>query len=90
VVDNLDAACYNHDRCLNVETWDRAKTYCSPPGFSGMVCHCERTLRDAAKAVYNAEKRCSWYAFWCVESNKVAAALAISDAMSARVYCGSC
>ena len=89
-IDNLDQACFNHDKCLQTQRYDVARTKCSAPGFSGMVCHCEYALRDAANAIYNAEKRCSWWAFWCVETQKVAAALAINQAMAQRVYCGSC
>ncbi len=63
--DNLDKACLAHDKCLTSRrvAWNQAG--------SG-VCH--RTLAAAALAVYNKEKKCSWWQVWCWENSKVEAA----------------
>lgn len=89
-IDNLDSACVAHDSCLKNERWDPARTQCAGPGMQGMICHCERNLASTARGIYNREKKCSWWQIWCIESNKVAAALAIAQAMDQRKYCGSC
>ncbi|KAI9019690.1 hypothetical protein DFJ74DRAFT_769385 [Hyaloraphidium curvatum] len=88
--DDLDLACVRHDRCLQQERWDEAGTYCLAPGMQGMVCHCERELRDTARGIYEREKGCPWWNIFCVESDRVAAALAIYQAIGQRAYCGSC
>lgn len=90
--DTLDAACYDHDRCLNEWSsmgYSKARYSCRAPGMQGMVCACERNLASRAWAVYKA-KRCSWYAVWCSETYEVAAAFLVGSAMDQRIRCGRC
>lgn len=54
-IDDLDAACYEHDVCL---------------GDGGDQCACDYALIDAADEIA-AKDECSWWEFWCTNSDMV-------------------
>lgn len=54
-IDDLDAACYEHDVCL---------------ADDGDLCACDRALIETAEQIA-AEDECSWWEFWCTNSDRV-------------------
>jgi len=76
-IDNLDAACQAHDRCL---TSRRVAFYQSGSG------PCHRVLAAASRAVYNREKKCPWWNLFCKESRKVEVAWSMSTLFTAMAW----
>ena len=88
-IDDLDLACFRHDRCLIKELW-------IPPPYhdcTGMMnsgdCRCDTNLRDYAKYIVGREA-CAWWQVWCTDSDRVSAAQAMVIAMNVRLNCGEC
>lgn len=54
-VDDLDAACYEHDVCL---------------ADSDDQCACDYALIDTANQIAS-DKKCSWWEIWCTDSAMV-------------------
>ena len=72
---------------LTVGRTSKPRTYCPnlPKPFTSDDCACDLALRNFARAVNKREARCCLLCIWCSETKRVTAALAISNAMSARI-----